>query len=138
VGCVVFLILSVLVVVLLVLSKGNDLEEARQAYLDALARLKADPANPDLREETLRLGRAYAALTHQTRNGTLFDEMALLNDINAACAAVVVQRQMMASAPSLPAASIEDRLTRLQDLKTRGLLSDVEYDERRREILRET
>jgi hypothetical protein len=33
--------------------------------------------------------------------------------------------------------SIEDRLTRLHELKTSGLISQAEYDERRREILRE-
>ncbi|HWS70893.1 MAG TPA: hypothetical protein VN605_02210 [Thermoanaerobaculia bacterium] len=137
-GCVIFLILVVIVIVVLVAQKDNGTEAARRAYVEALGRLKLDPANPDLRAETLRLGREYSALTRKNRNVTLFDEVALLNDINAACAAVSVQRPHAPPPPQTPTASIEDRLTRLHDLKTRGLISEAEYDGRRREILRDT
>lgn len=101
---------------------------ARRAYEDALRALVGDPANPQLRTRALTLGRTYSNHTRNQHGVTLFDEVALMNDINAASAAASVAR---------PSASIEDRLTRLHELKARGLISETEYDERRREILRE-
>ena len=35
----------------------NARSEAKQAYLESLEKLKRDPENPDLREQTLALGR---------------------------------------------------------------------------------
>jgi hypothetical protein len=110
-------------------------ERARRAYRAALDALKRDPASPSRREEALRRGRDYANLMRNWRGRSLFDEVALMNDINAACAAASVQRPLPSAQPS---ASIEDRLTRLHDLKTRGLITEAEYDTRRREILRDT
>ena len=104
-------------------------EAARRAYQEALGQLKNHPANPEVRERALSLGRTCAAYMRNPDSVTLFDEVALMNDINAACAAAFAAR---------PPASIEDRLTRLHDLRARGLISEGEYDERRREILRDT
>jgi len=101
---------------------------ARRDYEEALRQLVRDPASAQLRTRALTLGRTYSNYTRNQSGITVFDEVALMNDINAAAAA--------ASAP--PPASIEDRLTRLHDLRTRGLISEGEYDERRREILRDT
>lgn len=134
-GCAWSLLLFVVGLIVLVIAQAVAREKARSAYRAALDDLKNDPANPHLREETLRLGRHYAYLLRNRRGRALFDEVALMNDINAACAAVTVQRQVVAPPP--PPASIEDRLTRLHDLKTRGLISEAEYDVRRREILHE-
>jgi type II secretory pathway pseudopilin PulG len=110
---------------------------ARRAYEEALRALASDPANAQVRTRALALGRNYSNYTRNQSGVTLFDEVALMNDINAACAAVSVQRPHVVPTPQ-PTASVEDRLTRLHDLKTRGLISEGEYDERRREILRDT
>ena len=135
-GCAWSFVLFVVGLIVIVIAQSVAREKARRAYRAALDDLKNDPANPHLREETLRLGRHYAYLMRKQRGRTLFDEVALMNDINAACAAVTVQRQVVAH-PARPSVSIEDRLTRLHELKTSGLISQAEYDERRREILRE-
>jgi len=96
----------------------------------ALAALKANPTNADLRERALAIGRAYAALAREQGKITIFDEVALSNDIAAATAGA-------SSAATAPVTSIEERLTRLSDLRAKGLLSDQEFDARRQKILDE-
>jgi hypothetical protein len=77
------------------------------------------------------LGRQYSALTRQGKNVTIYDEMALMNDINAACAGA-------GSSPKRQERdSVEDRLARLSDLRSKGLIDEREHEERRRRILDE-
>jgi hypothetical protein len=68
--------------------KAERLQAAFDTYQSALSRLKSSPTNADLKQETLRNGRTYATLTReQSGSGvTIFDEIALSNDINAATA----------------------------------------------------
>ncbi len=66
------------------------IEKARQAYLAYLSKLKQSPTNPDIKQHTLALGRYYSDLTRDNQGHTIFDEIALMNDINAACAAANV------------------------------------------------
>ena len=133
-GCGLFLIFILVIAVVMAIGQNKARERARVAYLNALARLKRDPGNPDLREETLRLGRAYSNLTRQ-RGVTLFDEVALSNDINAACAGVF--REERSTTRQLPKPSVEARLAHLAELKAKGLIDESEYSARRLEILRE-
>ncbi len=131
-GCVIFLIIVAVVIAIIASQNDGARKKALGAYREALHRLKADPTNPNLREETLRLGRTYSNLTRNRRGVTVFDEVALMNDINAACAAASAPRERVA-----PSQSVESRLSRLGELKSQGLIDDQEYAERRREILRE-
>lgn len=62
---------------------------AKRAYELALNELRSNPNSPDIRQTTLRLGREYSALTREHKNVTIFDEIALKNDIDAACAGAV-------------------------------------------------
>jgi hypothetical protein len=105
--------------------------EASANYYASLALLKAHPASADLRERTLDLGRIYSNLTRNNAGLTVFDEVALMNDINAACANVAV-----ASAPNSPVGlNIEERLAKLTELRTKQLIDDSEYQARRQKIL---
>lgn len=107
--------------------------EASANYYAALALLKANPVSPDLRERTLGFGRIYSNLTRNNAGLTVFDEVALMNDINAACANVLVS-----SPPHSPSGStIEGRLAKLSELKDKHLIDDSEYDSRRQKILDE-
>lgn len=136
VGCILFVILIVLVVVAAAnaaKSAQQAKDKARRAYQESLAQLKLDPSNPNLRQETLRLGREYSNLTRDQKGVTVFDEVALSNDINAACAGAAVPRPALAPA----AGSVEERLQKLSSLKTQGLISEAEYEESRRRILSE-
>jgi hypothetical protein len=107
----------------------NARSEAKQAYLESLEKLKRDPQNPDLREQTLALGRAYAL-----KGVPGFDEVALMNDINAACARTVNQvgAQEVAKKPS-----VEERLAKLDELRAKSLITEQEHQSRRKEILEE-
>ncbi len=128
--------LIVLVVVAAIWSgmqSGKALEKARKAYIESLAELKGAPTDADLKQHTLALGRAYSNLTRDKKGVSLFDEVALMNDINAACAAATVAPKQ--TALSVPAVSIESRLRTLTDLKDKGLLAPGEYESRRSEIL---
>jgi hypothetical protein len=100
---------------------------AKQAYVDSLERLKRDPQNPNLREQTLALGRAYA------RKGGC-DEVALMNDINAACARAATHP---APAGTTGRATVEERLAKLDELRGKGLITDQEHQMRRKQILDE-
>jgi hypothetical protein len=114
---------------------GKRTEEARIAYQDSLAELKLNPANPDLRQRTLELGRYYSNLMRDKKGNTLFDEVALMNDINAACAATlqVVPSQIPSSQVS--STELEDRLRILQGLRDKGLIDELEYTQKRSELL---
>lgn len=107
--------------------------EAREAYQQALAMLKADPRNPDLRQQTLALGRAYSNLMRDKKGQTIFDEVALMNDINAACAGAATHG--LSNTENSPFNEIETRLEKLSMLKTRGLIYEAEYSTCRKEIL---
>ena len=108
-------------------------EATRQAYLTSLNDLKANPTDADLKQQTLALGRAYSNLTRDKNGNTLFDEVALMNDINAACAAAAVGDRYPNS--SLPGLSIEERLEKLSALRVGGLIDDADFARRKREIV---
>jgi type II secretory pathway pseudopilin PulG len=116
--------------------QAQELENARIAYQTSLAQLKQNPTNADLKQTTLALGRIYSNLTRDKEGLTTFDEVALMNDINAACASATV-----ASNPNQPASeprqTIEERLARLTELKAKGLIDEAEYNARRQKIIDE-
>jgi hypothetical protein len=101
------------------------LNAAHSAYEVSLRALKEKPSDPNLRQEALRLGRAYSSLTRQNGRVTVYDEISLANDINAACAATTNR----SSDPP------EARLARVTELRGRGLLSEEEFRLKRQEIL---
>jgi hypothetical protein len=135
--CGTFLVILVAIIVVMVNESNKAakaLADARAAYQSSLTRLKSNPTNADLRQRTLSLGRVYSNLTRSKKGVTLFDEVALMNDINAACAGAVT------ASPSTQTPSrqtIEQRLAKLSDLKAKGLIDDQEYNSRRQKILDE-
>jgi hypothetical protein len=128
---IVFVLLALGGIVWWVRGKARRLEQARLAYQQSLNKLKVDPTNADLKQRTLALGRAYSTLTRDSRNVTLFDEVALSNDINEACAAAT--RNIAAPVSH----NVENRLARLAELQSRGLISAGEFQEQRSRILQE-
>jgi hypothetical protein len=133
----IFLIVVVLFVIGAIYSgmqKEKAKRTARKAYLESLEKLKATPTNADLKQNTLALGRHYSRLTRDKKGNTLFDEVALMNDINAACAAAHTSAPI-ASVSTPAGQSVEARLRTLADLKAKGFVNDAEHDKRRNEIL---
>ncbi|AVF42318.1 hypothetical protein AL486_23575 [Pandoraea apista] len=112
---------------------AREREAARQRYISSLEKLKGNPTNADIKQETLALGRHYSNLTRDKKGNTLFDEVALMNDINAACAGAGNTAQTQPAASS--SASLEDRIRKLKDLHEKGLISPEDFQKRRDEIL---
>ena|SRR5437868_5709572 len=110
------------------------LDQAKGAYQDSLSRLKSDPANADLRQKTLQLGRIYSNLTRDKKGVTLFDEVALMNDINAACTGAAKKTMLNKSSNER---TIEERLTKLSELRSKGLINEQEYATTRQRIIDE-
>lgn len=109
-----------------------NLQAAERYYRYALGKLRANPTDPEVKQKALDGGRVYSAWTRRGRSATLFDEVALANDITAACAAAAGP-----SASGTTSLSPEARLERLQGLRQKGLISDIEYETKRNEILAE-
>jgi len=120
------------------IGKANAIEKARQAYQASLAELTADPTNAQKRQNTLALGRAYSNLARDQKGVTVFDEMALMNDINAACGgATTLAQPNPSSGPAPVDSSIEARLAQLRTLMERNLISSAEYETKRQQLLSE-
>jgi hypothetical protein len=133
------LIILLLIVVLVNYEQNRkDLEkktkESRLAYEEALAELKSDPTNPEIKQQALELGRLYSGFTRKNRAVTVYDEVAILNDINAASAGAISIDQDVQDNNAI---SVEERLEKLSDLRNKGLISEQEYENRRNKILDE-
>jgi hypothetical protein len=115
------------------LSQTNkQLRRAFANYRQSLELLKQQPNNPELRQRALELGRYYSNLTRDNRGVTVYDEVALANDINAACAGGGhAARDSTATRP------IEERLDQLKALFEKGVIGEQEYSERRGKLLDE-
>lgn len=132
----------------------DPVEEAQFYYQQTLEQLKSNPYDPNIKQMALKLGRKYSSLTRDAagagKSVTIYDEMALMNDLNAATAAANRLSPMPSqqysqppggyghsSGPLPPPTSVADRLRMLNDLRSQGLISDQEYTERRTKILGE-
>jgi hypothetical protein len=111
-------------------------EKARKEYLDSLEMLKRDPNNAGLREKTLALGRSKVKVPAGPGlvEAPLVDELALMNDINAACARAV-SNNISQEPTGKP--SVEERLVKLDELRSKRLITEEEYQSRRKQILDE-
>jgi hypothetical protein len=107
--------------------------QAKDAYQNSLVELKANPTSADLRQKTLERGRAYSNLTRNKGGVTIFDEVALMNDIEAACAGAAISENRAGAQKQ----TIEGRLEKLADLKVKGLIDEQEYAARKQKILDE-
>ena len=68
------------------ISNARAIDSARKAYRAALAELEVAPASERIKQETLALGRKYSALARSKRGITASDEVALMSDVDDACA----------------------------------------------------
>jgi hypothetical protein len=142
--CIIVPLVTIGAIFAIVKSQLDRQNAAKAAYHAVLERLRNDPTNADLRQETLSLGRAYSRFT-RTKYGVMFDEAALMNDINAATGGsytvVGTSGSLPAHVNAAPSAvaqlPLQERLHRLDDLRAAGTLTDDEYQERRKKILDE-
>ena len=141
---VIALVIVAIVAIAIMVSSANAraLARAKKAYQDSLAALSHDPANARLKTNTLSLGRFYANLTRDKKGVAMFDEVALMNDINAACAAAMHvapshhgSAQAQVAPTRVSATEAEERLTALAGLQSKGLITEAEFQQRRSAIL---
>jgi hypothetical protein len=111
--------------------KQRTIMAAKRAYGESLELLKTSPANPGIRQQTLQIGRGYSNLSRDSKGVAIFDEVALLNDINAVCAATAV------AIGTTPQRTTSDKLAELKELLTKGLISQSEHSELRSQLLGE-
>ncbi len=105
--------------------------EAKINYQAILEKLKANPTNPEIREKTLELGRLYVNYARGETGVTAFDELAMMNDINAACARGFSEQK------NVNAQIVEERLISLNKLKASNLIDEQEYIASKQKILEE-
>ena len=134
-----FFLFIVMVVVAIAFYVGSQAEKAKrralEAYKNSLAQLKTDPGNSDLRQLTLSLGRIYSNLVRDKKGNTIFDEIALMNDINAACAATQQAIPMQNISPTPQNDSVEARLVKLNELYEKRLIDTEDFQRRKQEII---
>ena len=127
------LILIVIAIILFSVNKFMKQDKAKEEYLKLLKRLKNDPNNPDLREETLRSGRCYSELMRDSSGRTIFDEVALMNDINAACARATtgqntVAKVEIANSGGFVNKSVAQEIEKLGQLFLKGVITAEEFE----------
>lgn len=130
-----FLVACVLGIWMFVSSQQKK-QAAQEEYQKAIQKLKKDPTNSAFREDALRKGRHYSHLTRNSQGVTIYDEVAIKNDLDAATAGATLAMQTIApvTTPSTPP---EERLKKLDELKSKGLLTDQEHANRRAAIIDE-
>ena len=65
----------------------KDIAVAKKAYRESLSALMRAPESTDIRRRTIVLGRRYGELTRGRKGHAVFDEAALMKDIDVACGA---------------------------------------------------
>lgn len=112
------------------------INKKRNEYQLALAALRKNPTNPTLHEKALTLGRIYSSATRNNKGITLFDETALANDIRAVTAnATQTAPVVHQTKTSTPAQSIDARIAALKKMRENDLLTDEEFEQKRKDIL---
>lgn len=133
----VWIIVGGIVVVLIIIGMAIEAakERKKQAYLTSLEALKTDPSNATLRQTTLQLGRIYSEATRNNKGITMFDEVALMNDIGAACAGAA--HIAPSTTPVVQGTSIQDRLRKLKEMRDDGLIDDDDFAKKKQELMDE-
>ncbi len=111
---------------------ARRLASAKKVYERNLVLLKSSPSSADQRKRTLESGRYYSLLTRENKSVTIYDEMAINNDIFAACGGTAVYPDVASNTENgaeinLPEDDGISRLERLARLHEQGSLTNVEY-----------
>lgn len=117
-------------------ARAKAIENARKAYEASLTTLAGQQGNAQLRQNTLALGRAYSNLTRDKKGVTLFDEVALMNDISAACRGASATAESRTTATlDTDLSNIADRLAKLEALRNQNIITSQEYEFKRRQLI---
>jgi hypothetical protein len=116
------------------------LRECLRQYELAIYQLKRKPDSSELRQSALDKGRILSRVISESGSTTVFDEVALKNDLDAATAAVH-SKNLAEGVIILPdvvkSKSTKERLEELQILFFDGLITEQDYQSKRKSILDE-
>jgi uncharacterized membrane protein len=128
IAVVVFILWAIFTVILKV---GVYQQKLKKQYEDALDALRKSPSNNKLRTTALLAGRKYF---EALRNGTLsiYDEQRIANDLAAISALPQHNNEVNNNSFSN---DITIKLQKLSELKSAGLISEIEFEEKRKKIL---
>ena len=127
--------------ILVALNKRAELANLKETYENSLTNLRNRPTDPEVHERTLRAGRAYANATRNKAGVTLFDETALANDIRAVTANASQSsnhKPIHTPAPvqvKSKTETIDERIAALQKFRAADMLTDEEFEKKRKDIL---
>ena len=111
---------------------------ARNNYEAALETFRNDPTNSSKKQAAEFAGTEYAKYVRYRQGASVRDEVAIRNEIEAISARAVAQTQVQQVAVAqAPNPTIADRLTTLDQLLARQLITEDEYAQRREAILAE-
>jgi len=119
--------------ILIAMANAKALGAARVAYETALEKLSAAPHDNDLRVAALSAGRNYATIARKqagAKGVAVFDEIALQNDLTARLGSGVA-----ASTPAPAAEDRVDKLSKLAELRDKGVLTAEEFESEKRKLL---
>jgi hypothetical protein len=127
--------------ILVALNKRAELAQLYDTYQNSLTNLRNRPTDPEVHERTLRAGREYASATRNKTGVTTFDETALANDIRAVTANA--SQSSNHNPKHTPAAvqvkskteTIDERIAALQKFRAADMLTDEEFEKKRKDIL---
>jgi hypothetical protein len=131
--CIVILVAIVGIWLFVQYQRNQAIAAARAAYEAGLNELKKHPTNADLKQRALALGRSYSNLTRNKKGVAMFDEIAVMNDINAATAGATAQQPQPGPTPTR--GTVQERLTQLDQLRTQGVINEQEWQTRKAAIL---
>lgn len=130
------ILIGIFIYILVEDSRHRDIKNANDSYQLALTSLRDDPTNTTLQEQAWSLGRTYVATTQNVKGVIPFTEEMLANDVET----------IIANAPPKPAPakkdkgtptvlSLDDRINALIQMRDSNLLSNTEFEQKRKEIL---
>lgn len=127
------IIAVVVIAIAIAVGKAQRKARAKKAYEGSLAKLKREPNDPDLRAKALQLGRHYSNLLRDSKGRTMFDEVAIMNDINAACARATlghnsVGKVEVTNPMAVSGKSVGQEIEKLGQLLVAGVITGEEFE----------
>lgn len=141
IGFLIGLILSVLSFVYLFylyqIRKSLFLSNIKENYEFAKKKLRQQPKNNQLREKALQAGREYYK---SLRNGVLsiYDEQAITNDLSSIASVSQTDNTVQPSinkADDNSQSDIVSKLEKLKQLKDKGIITESEFESKKKDLL---
>ena len=129
--------ISVIVIIFVAFFKEKNAQsQLGDKYLSAKERLMEDPYDNRLRDSALQAGRKYYS---SLRGGilTIYDEQAIANDLSSITPILPETSQARNTKIETSSDDVTIKLQKLSELRDLGLISELEFENKRKKILDE-